>query len=71
MEEAVSIAPNKRRKLETDCQLCIICQVNTHDEPLVENPQVKSIETVLNVSGQRHRKRYNQKLHHFEYYNGK
>ena len=54
MEEAVSIAPNKRRKLETDCQLCIICQVNTHDEPLVENPQVKSIETVLNVSGQRH-----------------
>ena len=50
MEEAVSIAPNKRRKVETDCQLCIICQVNTHDEPLVENPQVQSIETVLFVN---------------------
>ena len=36
MEEAVAIALNKRQKTETDYQLCIVCQVRTHDEPLVE-----------------------------------
>ena len=54
MEEAVAIDPNKRRKTETGYQLCIICQVRTHDEPFVENPQVQSRETVLNLSRQIH-----------------
>ena len=35
-------------------QLGIICQVRTHDEPLVENSQVQSIKIVLNLSRQRH-----------------
>ena len=39
MEEAVAITPNKRRRTETDYQLCKICQVRTHDKPLVENRQ--------------------------------
>ena len=40
MEEAVAIASNKRRKAETDYQLCIICQVHTQCEPVVGNLQV-------------------------------
>ena len=55
MGQAVAVvAPNKRRKTETDHQLGIICQVRTHDEPLVENSQVQSIEIVLNLGRQRH-----------------
>ena len=53
MEEAVAIALNKRQKTETDCQLCIICQVNTHDEPLIlmhrNRSQCKSTKTLKKV----------------------
>ena len=54
MEEAVAIAPNKRRKTKTDYQLYIICQVRNHDEPLVENLQVQFIEISLKLTRQRH-----------------
>ena len=54
MEVAVTIAPNKRQDTETDYQLRIICQVCTHNEPFVENPQVQSMETVLSLSRRRH-----------------
>ena len=49
MEEAVATDFTKQRKTETDHQLYIICQFRTHDESLVENPQVQSIKTALNL----------------------
>ena len=61
MEEAVDIAPNKRRKTETDYQLHIIRQVRTHDEPLVENTQVQSIALAIHaLGGSYHRNCYKE-----------
>ena len=53
MDGAVSIAPHKRRKVETDYTLCFICQTKSLKEDLVDNPKAESIELVLRICRER------------------
>ena len=55
MDDAIVIAPAKKRKTETDYQKCVICQKKLAAEALVAIPKHNSIADVLNLSRERHK----------------
>ena len=55
MDDAIVIAPAKKRKTETDYQKCVICQKKLATEALVAIPKHNSIVNLLNLSRERHK----------------
>ena len=53
MNDAIVIAPAKKRKTETDYQNCIICQKKLATD--VATPKLDSIKNVFNLSRERHK----------------
>lgn len=54
MDKNIAIAPNKKRKTETEYQYCIICQLPLTNEQLVANPKLESLEIILSLTRERH-----------------
>ena len=54
MDDAIVIAPAKKRKTETDCQKYVICQKKLATEALVPIPKHNSIANVVNLSRERY-----------------
>ena len=55
MDDAIVIAPAKKRQTETDYQKCVIYQKKLAIETLVAIPKYNSIANVLNLSRERHK----------------
>ena len=55
MDDAIVIAPAKKRKTETDYQKCVIYQKKLATEALVAIPKHNSITNVINLSRERHK----------------
>ena len=55
IDDAIVIAPAKKRKTETNYQKSVICQKKLAAEALVAIPKQNSIENVLNLSRERYK----------------
>ena len=52
MEESGSLKPSKKRKIETDYTLCIICQ-KASSKPIIKSPSTETLSKVINYSKER------------------